>query len=155
MPVEDAMVLRPARREDLPALEALLTQVGLPLDGLAPHVEQGILAWAGDRLVGSAVLEHYGSAGLLRSVAVAPEWRGQGLGRRLVQAALDQARLAGVHQIYLLTETAPAFFSRLGFRPVPRTAVDPRVQTSVEFVSACPASAQAMVYVLAQDEQPG
>jgi hypothetical protein len=37
------------------------------------------------------------------------------------------------------------FFSRFGFAVVPRTAVDPAVQQSVEFTIACPASAVAMV----------
>ncbi|MCC6168281.1 MAG: GNAT family N-acetyltransferase [Caldilineaceae bacterium] len=124
---------------------ALLAQSGLPADGLAGHWAATLVALQAERVVGSAALELYGTAALLRSVAVAQPRRGQGIGRHLTAAALDLARAHGVRQVYLLTETAPDFFAGLGFRPVSRAAVAPAVQQSVEFVSACPQSAQAML----------
>lgn len=98
-----------------------------------------------DRVVGSAALELYGPAALLRSVAVEPELRGRGHGQALAHAALDLARARGVTQVYLLTDTAADFFGRLGFRRIPRTEAEPAVGASVEFISACPASATCMV----------
>lgn len=124
---------------------ALLAQSGLPTDGLADHWPATLVALQAGCVVGSAALELYGAAALLRSVAVAQSLRGQGIGRQLTAAALDLARTHGVRQVYLLTETAPAFFAGLGFRPVSRAAVAPAVQQSMEFVSACPQSAQAML----------
>ncbi len=103
---------------------------------------------AGERLIGSAALELHGQAALLRSVAVAPEVRGQGLGWRLVEAALDLARRHGIVRVYLLTETAASYFERFGFHPIPRAAVEPAVQTSEEFTHACCSSAQAMLRAL-------
>jgi amino-acid N-acetyltransferase len=103
-----------------------------------------VLALDADQVVGSGALELYGDAALLRSVAVAPEQRGQGLGQQLTQAALDLARQHGVRQVYLLTETAADFFPRFGFRPIARADVTPAVQRSVEFTSACPQSALVM-----------
>jgi amino-acid N-acetyltransferase len=99
----------------------------------------------GDAVVGSAALEVYGGAALLRSVAVDPARRGQGLGQRLTRTALDVARQQGIATVYLLTETAGDFFPRFGFRPTERAAVEPAVQQSVEFTSACPAGAQVLV----------
>ncbi len=61
---------------------------------------------------------------------------------------LAAAANRGVQQVYLLTETAADFFPRFGFQPIARSAVDPAVQTSIEFTSACPASAVAMVVML-------
>ena len=98
--------------------------------------------------MGSAAIELYGSAALLRSVAVARDLRGTGLGRRLTEAALDLSRDLGVEEAYLLTETADLFFPRFGFRPIPRAEVPGSVQRSVEFTSVCPESARAMVLVL-------
>ena len=49
-----------------------------------------------------------------------------------------------IKSVYLLTETAGGFFPRFGFRAIPRDAVDPAVQRSVELTSACPASALVM-----------
>lgn len=95
-------------------------------------------------MVGCAALELYGDAALLRSLAVTPSQRGHGLGQRLTQVALDLARQCGVSAVYLLTETAADFFPRFGFQPIPRDAVPPSVQLSIEFTEACPVSAQVM-----------
>jgi amino-acid N-acetyltransferase len=70
--------------------------------------------------------------------------RGEGLGHRLTQAALDLAGAHGVNTVYLLTTTAGAFFPRFGFRQITRDQVNPAVQRSVEFTTVCPASAIAM-----------
>ena len=99
---------------------------------------------AGQAVVGSAALELYGAAALLRSVAVALSFRGQGLGQQLTQAALKLARQRDITHIYLLTETASEFFSNFGFRPIDRSQVPFSVQNSMEFTSLCPASALAM-----------
>lgn len=124
---------------------ALLARSDLPGDGLAEHAATLLVARDGDRVVGSAALELYGHAALLRSVAVDAERRGTGLGQRLTDAALDLARQRGVRAVYLLTETAAEFFPRFGFRTLARDAVDPAVRESVEFTTLCPASATAMV----------
>ena len=134
-----------ARNSDLAAVLALLGRSGLPQDGLSEHVATTLVARSGDAVVGSAALEVYGEAALLRSVAVDSALRGQGLGQRLTRAALDLARQHGITTVYLLTETAGDFFPRFGFYPTERAAVEPAVQQSVEFISACPASAQVLV----------
>jgi amino-acid N-acetyltransferase len=64
---------------------------------------------------------------------------------RQSQGRIGQAQVHGVRRVFLLTETAADFFPRFGFRPVARTAVPAAVQQSVEFSSACPASALVMV----------
>jgi amino-acid N-acetyltransferase len=133
-----------AQQDDLPAVLNLLDRSGLPRDGLAEHFDIALVARDSARVVGSAAVERYGDAGLLRSVAVDDHYRGQGLGARLVGAALDQARQEGLQAVYLLTTTAPEYFPRFGFQPVARADVAPAVQQSVEFTGACPASALVM-----------
>jgi len=46
--------------------------------------------------------------------------------------------------VYLLTETAVAYFPRFGYRPLERTLVPPEVRQSIEFTTACPDTAVAM-----------
>jgi amino-acid N-acetyltransferase len=138
----------PAAPADLPAVLALLTASGLPHDGLAEHFDAALVARDGEVLVGSAALELYGEAALLRSVAVAEGLRGQGLGRQLATAALDLARARGVRRVYLLTTTAEGYFPSFGFAPIARAEVEPAVQTSVEFTGACPASAAVLALSL-------
>lgn len=130
--------------EDRPAIVRLLTDNGLPIDGLPENPENVLVARLGDLVVGSAALEIYPDGALLRSVAVEGAQRGSGIGHRIVRAALDLARQRGTASVYLLTTTAETFFPRFGFRRITRADVPAGVQTSVEFQSACPASAVVM-----------
>jgi amino-acid N-acetyltransferase len=131
------------------AVLRLLADNGLPTDGLSDHVDTGVVARLGDRVVACAALEIYPDGALLRSVAVEKALRGSGLGHQIVRGALDLAREHGTTTVYLLTTTAEGFFARFGFRRIARADVPPAVQTSVEFTLACPSTAAVMVRDLA------
>ncbi len=138
-----------ATATDLPAILDLLERSKLPRVGIEGHLDTTLVARRGNQLVGCAAIELYGTAGLLRSVAVDAALRGQALGQRLTRAALDLAQERGIDTVYLLTETAGEFFPRFGFRRITRAEVALAVQQSVEFTSACPASALVMQLDLA------
>jgi len=129
---------------DAASIVALLTASGLPIDGLVDHLDTAIVARRGQDLVGCAALEIYSDGALLRSVAVSPGVRGTGLGQALTGAALSLAEDLRMPAVYLLTTTAERFFPRFGFSVVQRRDVPAGVQQSVEFRSACPASAIVM-----------
>jgi len=139
----DARVER-ARTEDVDGVLALLTEQDLPLDGLREHVRSLLVVRKDGRIVGSAALEMYTDGALLRSVAVAHELRGRGLGRELTNAAIELARGQRVSAVYLLTTTADQYFPKFGFERIARADVPVTVQASIEFQSACPASAIVM-----------
>ena len=139
-----------ARPEDWPAISGLLSEVSLPLDGAREAFATGVIATAATHLAGCAAIEPFGSAALLRSVAVAPDHRGHGIGRELVAAAEGLARARGATDLYLLTETAEPWFGRLGYERVERSVVPDDVRASVEFEAACAATAVAMHRVLVQ-----
>ncbi len=138
-------VLRPAAPADLPKILELLRQAGLVVAGVPEHLHAFVVAEDGGKIVGSAGLEAYGDTALLRSVAVAPEHRGRGVGRRLVESALTEARHRRLREVVLLTETAAPFFRRLGFQEVERAALDPRFAASAEFGEGSCATAVAMI----------
>lgn len=138
----------PARPEDWPRLATLLTDSALPLEGLEDHLDATIVARDATTILGCAGLEVYGADALLRSVAVAADHRGRGLGEALTAAAIALARRRNVRAIYLLTETAAGFFPRFGFEETTRATVPAAVKQSVEFASVCPASATVMVLPL-------
>jgi amino-acid N-acetyltransferase len=142
------ITIAPPDATDIPAILALLERNGLPQDGFLDHVRTALVARVGESVVGSAALELYGKAALLRSVAVDASLRGQGLGQQLTRAALELARQRDVETVYLFTETAGDFFPRFGFRAINRSAVDTGVQQSIEFTSACPVSAQVLALSL-------
>src|SRR6476661_791076 len=129
---------------DVDEVLRLLVDNNLPVEGLADHLRTALVAREGGRVVGSAALELYRDAALLRSVAVAKDRQQHRIGRDLTIAALDLARISGASTVYLLTTTAEQFFPKFGFQCVGREEVPASVQASVEFTSACPASATVM-----------
>jgi amino-acid N-acetyltransferase len=136
--------LRRAAPADHQAVATLLRDLELPTDGFAEWLDQFWVAEHQGRLVGVAGMERYGDSGLLRSVAVAPEWRDSGIGRTLVDRVLEEGRAAGIRDVYLLTTTAEHYFPRLGFACVDRETVPTGLHASAEFRGACPASAVVM-----------
>ena len=141
--------VRPATADDRGAVEMLLRQAGLPLDGLEEQFgERYAVAESSGRIVGAEGIERYGTSGLLRSAVVDATWRGCGVGDRLTSDRLAWARRSGLHDVWLLTTTAAAYFPRFGFVPADRATASPALQRSREFASACPASATAMRLVL-------
>jgi amino-acid N-acetyltransferase len=137
------MIESPTER-DLPGIRALLERLQLPLAGVDDHLPTMLIARDGERIVGTAGVELYADGALLRSVAVEPSWQGRQLGQQLTDAALRLAMTRGVNTVFLLTTTAERFFPRFGFEPIGREQVPPSVRASVEFQSACPASAIVM-----------
>ena len=116
------VIVRPATRDDLPALEKFITRFVeqnrlLPRtkDELKELIPFGFVACLNDRPVGFAALEIY-SAKLaeIRSLAVASDMQGNGLGKRLVQACVDMARQRNVLEVMAITST-DAFFQACGF----------------------------------------
>lgn len=136
--------IEPARLADVDDVIRLLAEQCLPPDGLAEHVGTMLVARHDGRIVGSAALEIYPDGALLRSVAVAAPLQRQGLGRKLIETAIGLAEARRVPAIYLLTTTAADYFPRLGFERIARADVPATVQSSVEFTSACPATATVM-----------
>lgn len=140
--------IEPAGAGDLDAVLQLLRDNALPVDGLSDHLDSTLVVRHGDRIVGSAALEVYGDGALLRSVAVAPGLQRAGLGRALTDAAIDLARRRRIPALFLLTTTADGYFPRFGFERIDRAQVPATVRESVEFTSACPASATVMRMLL-------
>lgn len=129
---------------DLPAVLALLQYAGLPTADLSTSDLQMWLVEAEDALVGVIALERFGSEALLRSLAVVPEFRKLGVGRRLVARLEEDACAEGVKRLVLLTETAEAFFRSLGYSVIDRSSVGAAGKQSAEFQSLCPVSAICM-----------
>jgi amino-acid N-acetyltransferase len=129
---------------DLADVLALLQRCSLLETGVREAIADFWVARSGGQLLGCAGLETYGDRGLLRSVAVEAAARGSGLGSRLVERTAAMAREKGVRELFLLTTTAPRFFTRCGFEAIPRDAVPQAVAESWEFREGCPQTALPM-----------
>ena len=117
-----AFTIRPARREDISQLaeflapfveaERLIPRTLTELDELYP---QFFIAESERQLIGCAVLEIYSSKlAELRSLAVLPEQRNNGVGRALVEACLGRARAANVLEVMAIS-SKENFFRNCGF----------------------------------------
>ncbi|WP_322480969.1 arsenic resistance N-acetyltransferase ArsN2 [Thermogemmatispora sp.] len=134
-----------ATGEQLTIMQHFLQASHLPLAGLERDLWRAWLAWKDETPIACAGLERYGKRALLRSVAVAPTWRQQGIGSQLVRTVVQEAQALGIQEIYLLTEGAEAFFKRLGFQPIARENVPAALHASAEWNGACPQTATVMV----------
>ena len=138
-------VLREGRAGDFDAAMGLLARCGLPVSDLGPEfMPDFVVAEAQERIVGTAGLQPFDLDGVLRSVAVEDGWRGAGLAARLVAAIERRAAQKGVQRLWLLTTSAPDYFSRLGYRPAVRDEAPAAVRGCVQFASLCPASATCL-----------
>jgi amino-acid N-acetyltransferase len=143
------MEIRSATPKDLPAVEQLLRNSELPTVGVKDFINDFLVAEAGKDIVGVVGMEYCCNYGLLRSTAVAPDWRSKGVARQLVEQIIARAESRGTNALYLLTTTAERYFPSFGFEKTTRDAVPAEIQATDEFRGACPASATVMSRQLA------
>jgi N-acetylglutamate synthase-like GNAT family acetyltransferase len=146
MTVAVETVVHLATTADRAAVRSLLAEARLPVPDLdqAPELTFWVVRDAAGRPIGAIGLERQADVGLLRSLVVAPGRRRHGLGRTLVRTLEEHANATGVAQLVLLTETAEAFFRRLGYAVIDRGTAPPAVAASAEFRTLCPSTAVCM-----------
>jgi len=115
--------IRKARIEDVPTIAALV-KVFADQNLLLPRSEASLYPCVRDFFVGVDDAGQVVACGALaiisdglaevRTLAVSHDRQGTGLGRRLVEAALEEARDLRMAKVFALTR-APEFFERLGF----------------------------------------
>jgi amino-acid N-acetyltransferase len=155
------MRIRRARPAEAAAIHALVA--GYAAEGLLlPRTPEQIHAAVGDflvaldsgRVMGCAALEFYGPrhGGLaeVRSLAVAPEVRGSGLGGRLLEAAVKDARRQGAGRVFAVTRGAE-FFERHGFARAPGGVPAEKVARDC---ATCSKAANCRLEALSRDLAP-
>ncbi len=141
--------LRAAAEADLGAIRALLESAGLPTTDLQAAKPSFTLLREHGAIVAAGALQRFGSSALLRSVVVATDRRGAGLGSIIVHELEKLAAAVRIRRLFLLTQTAREFFAHQGYRVVERSEAPQDLQGSEEFHSLCPTSATCMMKVLA------
>lgn len=119
----DAVRIRPAQPDDADSIHALLlpyVRSGIvlprPATEIRAHASRFLVALSADAtLLGCVAWRSYGADLLeIRSLAIIASWAGQGVGTRLVTAAVAAARERGAREVFALT-LRPHLFLRLGF----------------------------------------
>ncbi|MCI2956122.1 amino-acid N-acetyltransferase [Agromyces atrinae] len=127
--------VRTARTSDVPAIAALiepLVQARILLGKervvFYEAVQEFRVAEAADgTLIGCGALHvMWADLGEVRTLAVASEWLGRGVGHALVDRLEADARALGLSRLFCLTFEVP-FFERHGFADMGAETVDPEV----------------------------
>src|SRR5690349_16128194 len=137
------MNIVPASQNSFAAAVALLRKNDLPTEDINPGTQLFVIE-EGAEITGTIAVEYDYTDALLRSLCVAVEKRGQGLGAQLVDFIENYVRNQGVGNIYLLTTTAAEFFAGRGYAVIDRTEAAPFIRQTSEYCSVCPASATLM-----------
>ncbi|GAB2183257.1 GNAT family N-acetyltransferase [Roseibium sp. LAB1] len=123
--------------QDAPRLKACIDAAYAPVKSTLPDlpdVSAGIaadisenhvfVAEIADRIIGCAILGLSGTSAHLMNLAVDPDVKGQGLGRRLIAAAEEFARENGAHEMHLATHVGMpeniALYTHLGWSEMER-----------------------------------
>jgi len=125
--VSTAVTVRKASMRDIPNILELINRyaaqgIMLPRTEfeLSENIRDFSCAYDGAMLLGCAALHFYSpQAGEVRSLAVRPEAKKLGIGRRLVEALEAEAREQDLASIFAFTYV-PGFFHKLGFEEVER-----------------------------------
>ncbi len=123
----DLVTVRKARLADIPALLELINgyaanAIMLPRTEfeMSENIRDFTVAYSGTRLLGCGALHFYSpTSGEVRSLAVDPNIKTRGVGRRIVEALELEAAENNLHALFAFTYV-PEFFRKVGFREVER-----------------------------------
>jgi len=77
------------------------------------------VAFDGDKLVGTILGGHDGRRGFIHHLAVHPDYRHQGIGRRLAEATLAALKAAGINKCHLFllntNQSGTEFWQKMGW----------------------------------------
>ena len=138
------MNVRPARVEDAAAICGIINyyaergrMLHRSLESVYEALREFLVAEDKGRVVGCVAVDVYWSdLAEVKSLAVAPDRRGGGVGTLLIEAAVADARRLGLAKLFALTYEKE-FFTRRGFRTVRREKLPEKVWREC---MACPKS---------------
>ncbi len=131
-----SVICRKALPQDVDALYELIqgyAAQGIMLprsrEALTRNIDTFIVAQDGDRLIGCGSLCRLGSDLVeIRSLGIVDGYKGQGIGSRLVDALMEEARVLNIPKVMALTYEA-AFFQKNGFNIVDKEIFPEKVWT--------------------------
>jgi len=93
-------------------------------DEVATNIRSYVLAKDGEKLVGYTALHiHSPRLAEIRSLIVDQAYRGEKIGQRLVNFALEEAKELGVKEDVLVLTYSPQFFEKLGFKEINKEVI--------------------------------
>jgi len=120
-----------AKLYDIPAMQNLVAQEvedGIILqrseDEVATNIRSYVLAKDGDKIVGYGALHiHSMRLAEIRSLIVDTNYRGQSIGKNIVNFAISEAKELGVSEEVLVLTYLADFFKKIGFVEIPKESI--------------------------------
>lgn len=120
-----------AKLSDIPAMLAMVVSEvkdGVILnrteDEVATNIRSYVLAKEDGKLVGYTALHvHSKRLAEIRSLIVDENYRGQNVGKRMVEFTLLEAKVIGVEEDVLVLTYLPLFFEKLGFQEMSKELI--------------------------------
>jgi len=134
----EGLTIRPAQTSDVRAIRELIDLYALQRRLLTKEtvtlyesVQEFTVAEVDCRIIGCGALHvMWEDLAEVRTLAVREEFRGKGVGKRMLEEIIERARRVGVKRLFCLTfETE--FFARHGFTEIDGAPVDPDVYTQL------------------------
>ena len=92
-------------------------------DEIATNIRSYILAKDNEKIIGFGALHlHADDLAEVCSLVVKEEYRGEGVGKKIVQALLDEGSFLGVKKVFTLTYRKQ-FFETIGFSEIPKASL--------------------------------
>lgn len=125
----DTLIIRPMHESDLDFAahctdtEGWVSETRREFEGFFGHTPGGcLIAELDDQPVGIGVATYYGGYGFIGELIVEEAFRGRGIGRRMMDRAIEYLRQRGSHSIYLDGVLAAVpLYERVGFRKLCRS----------------------------------
>lgn len=137
-------VIQKAKDKQIEEIKILLAEHKLPIDDIQSGKIYFLAVTKKQKVIGAIGVEMYQNMGLLRSLVVDSQYRNHRLGKKLIDALIQNCISNKVDELYLLTSTAILFFEKLGFKSIERENVPKRINQTEQFKTLCPSSAIAM-----------
>jgi amino-acid N-acetyltransferase len=120
-----------AKLSDIPAMQVLVASEvkdGVILnrseDEVATNIRSYVLAKDGEKLVGYTALHvHSKRLAEIRSLIVDENYRGENIGKRMVEFTLKEAKALEVEEDVLVLTYLPAFFEKIGFKEINKEVI--------------------------------
>jgi len=126
--------IRPAKVTDVPAICDLINpyaergrMLHRSLESVYDALREFLVAENDGRVVACGAMDiFWADLAEIKSLAVAPDLRGRGIGQRMVEAAIADAKRLGILRLFTLTYERK-FFEKLGFEVVDRDTLPEKV----------------------------
>ena len=99
------------------------------------HINNFIILEQKNIIIGVGGYEVLGEIVLIRSVAVAQEFRGKSIGVDIYNLLERKIKHTGIKEAYLLTESAMDYFKKLGFIIKERTSIPKDVMKTKQVIN--------------------